>query len=387
MRILTVLTYYNPYTSGLSIYAERLVRGLLERGHQVTVLTSRFHPGTAREEKQDRHRIVRAQVTFRLGKGVIMPSFGRLATGLMKKHDIVHLHLPQFDAACVARHATRLGKPIVLTYHCDLHLSSGFFNFLSNRAVCLSNHLAGLMADGIVAYTSDFLEHSHFLHAFRHKTVVIPPPVEMAKAGAVETKIFIENYGVKGKGPFIGMAARMAAEKGVDVLLTALPRLLKTFPNAQVLFAGQYRGVLGEGAYARRLEPLLRHFRNCWRFLGVLDQKEMAAFYRCLDVLVVPSLNLTESFGLVQVEAMLSGVPVVASNLPGVRQPVLMTGMGETIPVGDSQALASAISRILFQKERYLRPSREIAVLFDPRNTAKAYESLFNRLSVRKGSG
>ena len=72
----------------------------------------------------------------------------------------------------------------------------------------------------------------------------------------------------------------------------------------------------------------------------------MAAFYPNLDILTIPSLNSTESFGLVQIEAMMNGVPVISSNLPGVRQPVLRHKMGRVIPIGDSKALAQGDQRI-----------------------------------------
>ncbi|HEC36381.1 MAG TPA: glycosyltransferase, partial [Anaerolineae bacterium] len=182
------------------------------------------------------------------------------------------------------------------------------------------------------------------------------------------------------RGPAIGMAARLAAEKGVEVLLDALPRVLEIYPEARVLFAGQYRGVLGEEAYARRLAPLFERHRDRWTFLGVLSPQEMAAFYPNLDVIVVPSLNSTESFGLVQVEAMLCGTPAIASDLPGVRQPVLQTGMGEVVPVGDSRALAEAILRVVGNRARYVRPREEIVARFNSERTAAEYEALFERL-------
>jgi len=89
LRILIVLTYYRPHTSGLTIYAERLARGLAARGHQVTVLTSRFNRSRPIEALEDGVRVVRAPVLFRVSKGVIMPTFGWLATQLVREHDVV----------------------------------------------------------------------------------------------------------------------------------------------------------------------------------------------------------------------------------------------------------------------------------------------------------
>lgn len=387
MKILIVLTYYRPHTSGLTIYAERLARGLAQRGHEVTVMTSRYDRSLPLEEERDGVRVVRVPVAFRVSKGVIMPTFGIVATRLVRAHDVVCLHLPQFDAAGVAARARLMGKPCTLTYHCDLKLPAGPFNGLVNRVVDVMNFLAGLLADRVVAYTEDFAVHSPYLSRFAHKVVVIPPPVELPPATPEEIRAFAERVGLNGRGPVIGMAARLAAEKGVEVLLEALPRVLEVYPDARVLFAGQYQNVLGEEAYARRLAPLFARYQDRWTFLGVLSPKEMAAFYPNLDVIVVPSLNSTESFGLVQVEAMLCGTPSIASDLPGVRQPVLQTGMGEIIPVGDSRALAEAILRVVRNRGRYVRPREEIARRWSTEQTAAAYEALFEKLLEEKAAG
>jgi glycosyltransferase involved in cell wall biosynthesis len=384
MKILIVLTYYRPHTSGLTIYAERLARGLAARGHQVTVLTSRFDRSCPVEAMEDGVRIVRAPVLFRVSKGVIMPAFGWLATRLVREHDIISLHLPQFDAAGVAARGRLMGKPSVLTYHCDLKLPPGPFNLAVNQVVHVMNRLAGLLADRVVAYTQDFADHSPFLRTFRHKIAVIPPPVELPEVGPELAADFARTHNLDGSKPVIGMAARLAAEKGVEVLLDALPRVLEVYPGARVLFAGQCRDVVGEEAYSQRLEPLFRQHKERWKFLGVLNPREMAAFYPNLDVVVVPSLNSTESFGLVQVEAMLCGTPSIASNLPGVRQPVLQTGMGEVVPIGDSEALAEAILRIVNMSNKYIRPQEEIAARFSTGRTIVGYETLFERL-LQKG--
>ncbi len=380
MKILIVLTYYRPHTSGLTIYAERLATGLTDRGHEVTVLTSQFERSLPAEEVREGVRIVRAPVLLRVSKGVIMPTFGWLATRLVQDHDVVSLHLPQFDAAGVAARCRLMGRPSALTYHCDLRLPPGWFNWVVNKVVVTMNRWAGRLADRVVAYTEDFAEHSPFLQTFEDKVEIIPPPVELPEVGEGAIAAFGKMHGLDDGGPVIGMAARLAAEKGVEVLLKALPRVLEKYPRARVLFAGQYRDVMGEEEYARRLAPLFRQYEDHWTFLGVLRPVQMAAFYPNLDVIVVPSLNSTESFGLVQVEAMLCGTPSIASDLPGVRQPVLQSGMGEVVPVGDSEALAEAILDVVSERTTYVRPRQEIEERWTTERTADGYEALFERL-------
>ena len=386
MNVLIVLTYYRPHTSGLTIYAERLAQGLVARGHRVTVLTSRYSRHLPSIEEVDGVRVVRAPVALRISKGVIMPTFGYLAWKYVREADVISLHLPQFDAAGVALRGKLLHKPTLLTYHCDLELPPGLFNRIVNKVVLLMNDLAGRNSDGVVAYTRDFADHSPFLQKFVHKLHVISPPDAMPESSKSGIVAFERMYNPEGKHPVIGMAARLAAEKGVEILLQALPKILERYPDARVLFAGQFRDVLAEEAYAARLLPRIRVYeeRGQWRFLGVLDAAQMAAFYPNLDVITVPSLNSTESFGLVQVEAMLAGVPSVASDLPGVRQPVLQTGMGEIAPVGDADGLAEAILKVIDNRASYVQPRHEIEERFSIERTALDYEALFEQLLERK---
>ncbi len=382
MRVLIVLTYYRPHTSGLTIYAERLARGLARRGHRVTILTSHYSRDLPYEEELDGVRVVRVPVLFRISKGVIMPTFGFVAWKLVREADVLSLHLPQFDAAGVALRGRLLHKPTVLTYHCDLLLPPGRFNRVVNRVVHVMNDLAGRFTHRIVAYTQDFADHSPYLQRFAEKLVIIPPPVELPPSTPAGIAAFARMHNPRNRHPVIGMAARLAAEKGVEVLLEAFPRVLERYPQAHILFAGQYRNVLAEQAYLQKVMPRIQRYRDMgkWKFLGVLDPQQMAAFYPNLDLLVVPSLNSTESFGLVQVEAMQCGVPCVASDLPGVRQPILQTGMGEIAPVGDAEGLAEAMLRVLENRERYIRPREEVIARFSTERTVEAYERLFEAM-------
>ncbi len=381
MRLLCALTYYRPYTSGLTIYVQRLTTALARRGHTVTILTSQYDPSLPQREVLEGVRVVRAPVVARVSKGVLMPAFGWIASVLALQHDAMSLHLPQFDASGLALRGRLLRQPVVLTYHCDLHLPPGMLNRTANTLVNLSNLAAGHLATAIVAYTQDYADHSPYLSRFRSRLRIIPPPIEVAPVDTTRVAAFRQRWNIQ--GPIIGMAARLAAEKGVEILLNALPPILQRYPNARVLYAGQFEHVLGEEAYALRLTPLFEHYRDHWTFLGTLGASDMAAFFANCDVLVVPSLNATESFGMVQVEAMLCGTPCVASALPGVRQPVLQTGMGLVVPIGDSAALAAAILRIVGDRSSYIRPRAEIAAHFSTEHTASAYEALFDELARR----
>ena len=380
MKILIALTYYRPHTSGLTIYAERLARALVRRGHAVTVLTSRYAPHLPQRETSDGVEVLRLPVWLRISKGVLMPGMLFKAWELVQQSDVVHLHLPQLDAAYLALVARLLRKPVVLTYHCDLRLPSGLIHALANQVSHLANYLAARLANLLVTNTRDYAEESPFLRRYLRKIRIIPPPVELPPVSEADLAEFRGKYTLQPGQRIIGMAARLATEKGVEYLVQALPRVLEKFPQARVLFVGQFQAVFGEQAYAQMLAPLIEALGEHWRFLGNIPPVEFAAFMRAAEVTVLPSLNSTESFGMVQVESMISGTPVVATDLPGIRQPVKTTGMGVLFPRGDAPALAEAIMAILERPENYRGDAVEIARRFAPDAVAEAYERLFLKL-------
>jgi len=352
---------------------------MVERGHHVTVLTSQYQRDLQRDEIVDGVRILRVPVLMRVSKGVIMPSLGLEAWKQVRKHDVLSLHLPQLDAAGIALRGRLLRKPTVLTYHCDLRLPEGLFNRFVNLIVHAANRAAGAIADNVVAYTQDYADHSPFLSKLLDKVVVIQPPVEVPDVSEIGQRRF-ENITSSGSGPVIGMAARLATEKGVEYLLKALPVIQEQFPQARVLFAGQFQDVMGEEEYARSLQPMIDKLGDRWLFLGVLEPEVMTAFYRACDVTVLPSVNSTESFGLVQIESMICGTPVAASDLPGVRQPVYQTGMGKVVPIRQPEKLAEAIITLLKSKSEYIKDTELIRNQFSPQASAEKYENLFNNL-------
>lgn len=383
MRILTALTYYRPHYSGLTIYAERLVRALADRGHEVTVLTSRYDQSLALRESQDGVQVIRLPVLMRISKGVLLPSMPAVAWNLIGKSDVVHLHVPQLDAAYLALIGQVLRKPVVLTYHCDLQLPKGFIHWIANQVSHLANHVAARAANVIVTNTQDYAINSDFLKSYLEKLRVIRPPIELKTSTQEEIRNFKRKHRIQPEDRIIGMAARLAAEKGVEVLIQALPEVLQVHPNARVLFVGQHEDVLGEEVYAARLKPLIEGLKGKWRFLGVISPHELNAFFNVSDVIVAPSLNSTESFGMVQVEAMTCGTPVVASNLPGVRRPVGITGMGRVIPVGEAHELALAIIDVLNTPGNYRGDPLSVAEQFSPATIASQYETLFKELYLR----
>lgn len=384
MKILIVLTYYQPYTSGLTIYAVREAQALAALGHEVTVLTSQFDRTLPKIEMKDGVSIMRCPVLFSLSKGVFMPQLPLRAWQLLGEVDCVNIHVPQFDASTIAIIAKMRKKPIVMTYHCDIQMPSGLINKLAGWVSGLSHRISARLADVIVHNTQDFAENSEFLKDYLNKLEVIQPPIWLPEVKQVDIEAFLQKFDIDAHQPIIGMVSRLATEKGVEYLVEAMPKVLQAFPESKVIFVGAYQNVPGESAYREKILPLIAKLGARWQFLGILSDKELTAFLTLCDVLVLPSINSTESFGMVQVEAMSCGTPVVATDLPGVRQPVQSTRMGKIVPPKNADALANAIVKIL-KKDEEASPTliADIQTQYAPRTIAKAYESIFKKLMER----
>lgn len=376
MRVLMSLTYYRPNVSGLTIYVERLAARLVERGHSVTVLAAQHDASLPVEEYIEGVRVVRVPAAVTIGKAPLMPGYATTAYRLAREHDVVHLHLPQLEAALAAGAGRKAGKPVIVTYHCDLQLPAGLVNRAFDAGVYAANYTTATLADRIVAYTQDYADHSPLLRRFGEKITVIKPPVIQDPPTTAEIDAFRTRYRL-GPGPVLGFASRLATEKGIEYAVQALPALIERFPDIHVVFAGPWENVVGEADYRERIEAMLAPYRDRWTFAGTLGGRQLAAFYGAIDLLLMTSINSTESFGLVQVEAMLCGTPVVATNLPGVRQPVTMTGMGQIVAIADSASLTRGIETVLAEPARFIRPREEIEEIFSLDRTISGYESLY----------
>lgn len=381
LKILQILYFYTPHCSGLTIYAERLGRELVDRGHEVTILTSRFQPDLPDEEvTDDGIRVVRVPVAKGVSRAVIMPGFLPAAIRLMREHDVVHLHLPMAEAGILSGVGRALRRRVIVTHHSDLVLDGNPVERLAAGTARWSGIASARLAHRLVTYTHDRAAVSPTVTRAGARVSIVPPPVTIEPTTPERAEEFRERHDL-GEGPVVGFAGRFAVEKGIDVLLKTRPALQARWPHVTFALAGPFAGSDGKhwnGPWDAELEQAGRAARK----LGILSGQDLADFYAACDVLVLPSINWTETFGLVQVEAMLCGTLVVASDLPGVREPALLTGMGRIAPPGDVNDLADAIADVLANRADYVKPVAEIEARFSLPVTVDAYERLYRGESV-----
>lgn len=357
-KILVSLTYYLPNVSGVTIYAQILAQELA-KNQQLTILTSRFRNNLSKKETIGRTKVIRAWAPIKINKGVLMPSFPFISLIEVLKTDLVICHLPQLEAFWLVFWAKLFKKPVILVHHCEFGNAPGITNQLIKLITYLPHYLCYLWATKIIAYTQDYARHSIFLSKFLNKTAFILPPVIVGKSDRNKIKKVAKLIGKTKDTVIIGFVGRIGWEKGIDILLKTIPFLEKEFNKFKIVLVGPYQNVIGDNTY-QKLKPLLEKYQNRVTLTGPVPHQELINYYLNFDCLVLPSTNNLETFGIVQAEAMISGCPVVATNLPGVRVPIRLTKMGKVVPVGKPRPLAKAIIQVVKNREE-LRKRKLVA--------------------------
>lgn len=375
MKILMVLGYYHPYTSGLSEYVRTLSEELVKCGHDVTVLTSRHQKNLKKEEIVKGVKVIRCNPILKFSKGLVMPLFVWRGYQLSKNHDVVNIHLPLFEAALFCLFA----KNTVITYHCDVHLGNNFIENFVEKIYYNITSLALKRAKSIVANTEDYARQSKALKKYLFKCHFVFPPINQRLYQHISPSRFKSKYNLSGT-QIVGFVGRIVYEKGIPYILDAIPPVKKKFKDVKFVFVGDYEQVAG-GSTITSMGDKINQFRDDLLFLGKISDESLREFYSVCDVLVLPSINSLESLGMVQIEAMLCGTPVVASNLPGVRLPVMLTGMGELAEPKNSNDLAQKLIKVLANKSVYVKDRKIISNLFSTEKTVKSYTKIFAKVS------
>ena len=378
MRILSTLTFYHPHWTGLTVVARRLAEGLAERGHAVTVLTSRHDPRLAAHERLRGVRVVRVPTLGRLSRTVVMPTFPIALVREVARADVVHLHTPMPESPLIAGIARLLGKPVVVTHHGDVVMPSwGLANRVIQRVMDAMVLRGMRWADAIVVHAADYRDHSSFLAPVAGKVDAIYPPIVLPSPRPERVDRWRRELGLEGR-PLVGFAGRFVEEKGFDFLLRAMPIVRESVPDVRFVFAGELN--VAYERFAERCRALLEPQRTTITELGLLsDAQLMADFYAMCDVFVLPSR--TDCFAIVQVEALLSGTPLVTSDIPGAREVVRATGAGVLVPSRDPPGLAAGIVRVLEDPDRYRPDASVVRNVFDPIRSIDMYEELVGRIA------
>jgi glycosyltransferase involved in cell wall biosynthesis len=342
LRILQINKLYSPWIGGV----EKVVQDIAENLGQKTDVKVLVCTPKGKGYK----KVVNGVEVFYAGSlGIYLStpisfSFPFLLRGLSSDRDILHFHLP-FPLGVIAYLLARPRGKLVIWWHSDIVRQK-------KTLVLFKPFLIRFLkkADKIITATAQNIENSVFLRRFKDKCEVIP--------FGISTKQFQLNDGIKKKvenihkeyGPRIVLfVGRLIYYKGIQFLVQAMRNV-----DAKLL-------IIGEGPLKYSMTNLARELsiENKIIFLGKVDSQDLPAYYHACKVFVLPSVVKTEAFGIVQLEAMACGKPVVNTAIPsGIPYVSIDKKTGITIPPGDINSLAEAINTLLdneILREKYGR--------------------------------
>ncbi len=378
MKFLFFSPYFYPYISGITISPKRIL-DYLEKNNNITVLTFPHNNKLSNREQINKIIIARMPYLFKISKGFISPQSLIYFYNYAKKSDLIILNQPNFEGLFLAIFGKLFHKKIISIFNCQVFLANNIWNVIINFFLNFSMKLQLMLSNKIVIYTEDYFDSLPDLKPFRKKTVFTLPPIDRLK---VDKNYFNKLKKIKKTDIWIGYSGRVTSEKGIEYLVQSINRLgIKK--NVRLVLAGPYgKEVVGENIYYEKIVRILKEYNILHIFLGNLTSKQLGSFYKMIDVLVLPSTNQTEAFGMVQAEAMIAGTPVIASSLPGVRIPIKLTKMGIIVEPRNVEQISQAIEETIKNRNTY--SNKELIInaqnIFDIKKVYKFFNRLLTTL-------
>lgn len=379
MKILFFSPYFYPYTSGLTQYPFKILAHYA-KNNDVTVLTFKHKKELLDSEKKYNIKIIRMAYLFKISKGFISPQSLLYFFSFAKQADQIILNTPNFEGFPLALIGALFKKKIFSIYHCDIDLGKGIFSKFISFFLNCSLFIQFLCSQVITAY-SDYVEFTWVGKIFKNKIKTVLPPVQHYKVNSETLKKYKE---LTNDRIALGYVGRVSREKGLEYLISAVEKL--TFQNPKkyiLLFAGPYgKDVAGEEKYFYEIHKDLEETTIKYNFLGFIPDGDLGAFYKALDVLILPSTNSTEAFGMVQAEGMLMGTPSIAPDLPGIRVPITLTHMGKLVEPQNVHNLVEGIESIVKKKNLYSNDDliSRAQDIFDIKKTFSFYDTLLKNV-------
>ncbi len=346
MKIAHIVSTYPPYYGGMGNVVFETASRLSGRGHTIEVFTPEYkrdgqsdEEKSAIEDREDFGRRLKSPIAY--GNAAYLPELRQE----LDSFDLVHLHYPFFGSAgLVSRWKKRNPhKPLVVTYHMDTRASGLKGLFFKLYAEWFMPSIL-TSADALIASSFDYVKVSDARDIYtkhHEKWIELPFGVDTKRFQPREKPLFLfDRYNVDPTLPtviFVGGMDRAHYFKGVPVLLRALALCRsQNIPLQAVL--------VGEGDVRHEYELIARSLGllESVRFVGKVSHEELPLHYAMGDVCVLPSTTVGEAFGMVLLEAMATGIPVLASDLPGVRK-IALDG-GEVCVPGSAHDLSEMLS-------------------------------------------
>ncbi|MBQ8124027.1 MAG: glycosyltransferase [Ruminococcus sp.] len=331
LRVLEVNKAYYPHVGGIESlvkqYSEEL--GQFE-GVQVKTLVCRDGRGGTIREEVNGADVTRAGSLGTYFSCPLSFSFIKLFRKMAKNADVVHINVP-FPLADAALLLSGFKGKVVVSWHSDIVKQKKLLKVYKPLLMSLLRR-----ADVILTATQGHVEGSDWLPQFREKCKILPYGIIPEDYLSVERRPILTEKLTDKSAVKVFFTGRLVYYKGVDVLLKALP-----YTEGCELF------IAGTGELEEELKDFAQKNGVAERvhFLGFLPDEELKQAYADCDIFVLPSVVKSEAFGIVQIEAMVYGKPVINTALPsGVPYVSLHKQTGFTVRPSDPKMLAKAIN-------------------------------------------
>lgn len=332
MRIAYVTETYPPELNGVSLTVERTVRFLRARGHVVELIRPR-QPGEAMLDAADELRTAGCAIPMyremRFGLSRVAPLVRRFER---TRPQLVHLATPGPLAWAALAAARSLGITVTSDFRTNFHQYSGYYRmgWLAPVALGLLRRFHNLTRCTFVPTRASMRE---LAAAGFHNLTIVGRGVDGERFAPNARSAALRAEWSAGSGPVLLTVGRVAAEKNVELALRAFERARERQPQTRMI-------VVGDGPARARLEAAHPQAR----FVGVQRGAELAAHYASADAFLFPSLS--DTFGNVVMEALASGLPVVAFDTAAAAEHVVSGASGRIVAPGDEAAFMAAVAAL-----------------------------------------
>jgi glycosyltransferase involved in cell wall biosynthesis len=344
MKVMIVAPYYYPKVGGLENYARGIAENLTKNGHNVFVVSTNHEGKKIKTEKIDGIKVIRLPIAFTLSNTPFNLNWRKQMKKIIEteKPDIINAHTPvPFISDISTRVADKI--PVVLTYHNDLVKPSGLGKYLAKLCYLILINKTMRKATTIIVTSEFYADSSPYLAKYRHKLGITPPGVDISHFnGEVDKKWLKDRYPSKKIVLFAGNMDKSNSHKGVDVLIKSLASLRNRISNVQVV-------AVGRGDAIEDYKRLAKEYNvgDLIDFVGFVKSDELPKYFAGADVVTLPSINESEGFGMVIIEAAACGTPAVGSKVGGVPFAIKDKQTGILVSPGSKAELTSALADML----------------------------------------
>ncbi len=343
MKILQINKFYPPKIGGVEKVVQDLAEGLNEKGYSCDVLCASENSFSSKKEKINGVTVSRCGSLFKIAGTVFSPAMILTLQRIKNNYDIIHLHHPDPMSALAVIFARPEAK-IILHWHSDIYKNK----IIKLLYKPIQNYLIK-KSSVIITTTQKYAKVSKDLKDAQSKTKILYIGIEPDKYLQVDAGLLEKIKKEYQDKTIIFASGRLVPYKGFKYLIDAAKYL---DPNKFVILIG------GDGPLKQELEKLARKYKNV-HLLGKLSNSELASYYAACDIFVLPSIKCSEAFGIVQIEAMYFGKPVISTRLPcsGVDEVNKHMESGLTVEPQNPKEIAQAIKTLQKDKKLYQKLS------------------------------